>query len=51
MIFDLETNLLNDTRSGDEGDVFYTAGNVLIMTAVVVDVQFINCHYCLDMSC
>ena len=20
-------------------------------TAAVVDVQFINCHYCLDMSC
>ena len=27
----LETNLLNDTRSGDECDVCYSAGNVLII--------------------
>ena len=27
----LETNLLNDTRSGDEDDVCCTAGNVLII--------------------
>jgi hypothetical protein len=27
----LETNLLNDTRSGDESDVCCTASNVLII--------------------
>ena len=27
----LRKNLLNDTRSGDEGDVFCTADNVLII--------------------